>query len=427
MEKITQEQVKTVNPLLLFSVKKITVSIVAALMMLILLEAQGLVVWSERLDNPRVKSFFLPITQQLYTLVQPLKIATYRKPIADNIHQDGVATTPLIQLLTHDEMNDTTPRSSEQPMVAQEINVPVESVDLPIAASELATNEHTDLQTHSESATILIHESEAEESTVQEQIASDINNVDATMSTSTMTATTSTAAPTTVALLNDKLLLNLPPLPTHTVFSPMITALPKQALKVALVGDSMMAVGLAAQIQHYDRQHNMRFIRAYKSGTGLSRPDVFNWLQEYPKMIKGQSLDLAIVAIGANDAQPYYVRGKVIHFGSAEWLKIYAQRVNDFAQLVSQPNLPVIWLGLPAMKSAAFNKKVETINRLTYHVLSVYPNITWLNTNTLLSTDGTFQEYGKNAAGKTVRLRTEDGIHFTYDAGKLLVPAIFQW
>jgi hypothetical protein len=79
---------------------------------------------------------------------------------------------------------------------------------------------------------------------------------------------------------------------------------PGETRVVALVGDSMMAVGLSdVLLRQTATDQNLRIVKAFRSGTGLARPDVFDWMEEYPAMIASEKPDAVIVAIGANDGQ----------------------------------------------------------------------------------------------------------------------------
>jgi hypothetical protein len=71
-------------------------------------------------------------------------------------------------------------------------------------------------------------------------------------------------------------------------------------------------------------------------GTGLARPDVFDWMEEYPAMIGSEHPDAVIVAIGANDGQGFQEDGKVLAFGSDAWVQVYQQRIAAFLSLLTQ-------------------------------------------------------------------------------------------
>ena len=76
--------------------------------------------------------------------------------------------------------------------------------------------------------------------------------------------------------------------------------------------------------------------KAFKSGTGLARPEIFNWQTEYPAMLAGAKPDVVVVAIGANDGQGFVDNSVVYPFGSDGWMKIYEQRLTDFLAMLAQ-------------------------------------------------------------------------------------------
>lgn len=198
---------------------------------------------------------------------------------------------------------------------------------------------------------------------------------------------------------------------------------------VALVGDSMMAVGLSnILLRQSANNQNLRVVKAFRSGTGLARPDVFDWTSEYPAMIGNDHPDAVIVAIGANDGQGFVEDGKVLPFGTDAWVKVYQQRTAAFLDLLTQDGAHVVWVGLPPMQSAQYNQKIEEINRIAYTVVSQYPQATWWNPAPFIGDDtGRFREFGAMADGKTTRLRAPDGIHLSDEGASLLTPTLFTW
>jgi hypothetical protein len=197
---------------------------------------------------------------------------------------------------------------------------------------------------------------------------------------------------------------------------------PESTLGIALVGDSMMAVGLAPYLKRtLGKQENVRLITAFRSGTGLSRPEVFNWIAEYPKLLDGQPVKLVICAMGANDAQGFVENGKVQAFDTPGWDAIYRQRVLDLAKLLTREGTKVIWLTLPVMRSDSFSAKTARINKIVREVLADMADVQVLDANSVLADDaGRFRAYTTDAKGKLVSLRQSDGIHVT-DAGARLL------
>jgi hypothetical protein len=202
-----------------------------------------------------------------------------------------------------------------------------------------------------------------------------------------------------------------------------------EKIQIALVGDSMMAVGLAPVLRRaLAKEDNVNVIRAYRSGTGLGRPDVFNWMEEYPKMRGIKKPHIVICAIGANDAQGFQIDRTVYAFGTTQWNAVYAERARNFLNLLGQDGARIIWLGMPVMREPNFSKRMMTVSALTKSVVTEYPQVTWLDPNLFLNDAGTsFTQFRFNQKGQMIRLRGDDGIHLSDDGAAFLVPAILSW
>ena len=202
-----------------------------------------------------------------------------------------------------------------------------------------------------------------------------------------------------------------------------------EKIQIALVGDSMMAVGLAPVLRRaLAKEENVTVIRAYRSGTGLGRPDVFNWMEEYPKMRGIKKPHIIICAIGANDAQGFQIDRTVYAFGTPQWNAVYAERVRNFLNLLGQDGARIIWLGMPVMREPSFSKRIMTVSTLTKSVVTEYPQVTWLDPNPFINDAGTsFTQFRFNQKGQMIRLRGDDGIHLSDDGAAYLVPAILSW
>jgi hypothetical protein len=198
---------------------------------------------------------------------------------------------------------------------------------------------------------------------------------------------------------------------------------------IALVGDSIMAVGLAPALRRSIlKNEDIKIIRAYRSGTGLGRPDVFNWIEQYPQMLGSQKPDLVICAIGANDAQSFQVGRKVIAFGTSAWDELYVQRLRAFLDLLAQDQIKVLWIGMPVMRDPGFSNKMTLINTLVRRVLADYPQVSWIDPNPYLTdSSGSFAQFRQNQKGRIIRMRADDGIHLSDEGAAYIVPAISQW
>lgn len=217
------------------------------------------------------------------------------------------------------------------------------------------------------------------------------------------------------------------PVTAQAVATPALPAL--SSAQIALVGDSMMAVGLAPVLRRTMAAHSdVRFVRAYRSGTGLGRPDVFNWPAQYPQLIGAARPGLVICAIGANDAQNFQLDRTVYVFGTPAWKQVYAERVRQFARLLTRDGARVLWVGMPVMRETGFARRMASVNSVVRDVLTEFPQITWIDPNPYIAGEGgSFQQYVRDQRGKLVRLRADDGIHLSEDGATYLVPAISGW
>jgi hypothetical protein len=217
--------------------------------------------------------------------------------------------------------------------------------------------------------------------------------------------------------------------PMHTTLPQLPAATAGRPRVVALVGDSMMAVGLSdVLLRQTANDQNLRVIKAFRSGTGLARPDVFDWMAEYPAMIGGAQPDAIIVAIGANDGQGFVEDGKVLAFGTGDWVKIYQQRTAAFLSMLTQNGARVVWVALPPMKAGTYNAKIAEINRITYTVVSQYPQASWWNPAPYIGDDaGAYRDFETAHDGSATRIRQTDGIHLSDDGAALLTPALVNW
>lgn len=202
-----------------------------------------------------------------------------------------------------------------------------------------------------------------------------------------------------------------------------------EKIQIALVGDSMMAVGLAPVLRRaLAKEENVNVIRAYRSGTGLGRPDVFNWMEEYPKMRGVHKPHIIICAIGANDAQGFQIDRTVYAFGTPQWNAVYAERVRNFLNLIGQDGARIIWLGMPTMREPNFSKRMTAVSALTKSVVTEYTQVTWLDPNPYLNDAGAvFTQFRVNQKGQMIRLRGDDGIHLSDEGAAYLLPSILSW
>jgi hypothetical protein len=353
----------------------VSVAVFAAL--LLLLDSGGLLDWAERLDLGLERSVALPLTMALHDRVARLGIERARRGA-------------LVELVRAGWSDDPAALAQVRPS--------------PSGRWVLGVQEHA-----AERPPLVM--------------AAPVNQP------AMLWVAPSTAKPAAIPAVANGSAATLPPAPKPMAGAPpLVSHLPELAAvppgttrTVALAGDSMMAVGLSATILRQAPQYkDLVLVKAFKSGTGLARPEVFDWKTEYPAMLNGARPDVVIVAIGANDGQGFVDGGVTYAFGTPQWQAIYRARVTAYLQLLEAGGATVVWLGLPPMKSDVYDARTALVNRIDYAVVSASPHAVWFSTAGLFGdAAGRFQDFG-SVHGVPARLRQEDGIHIS-DAGAVLV------
>jgi hypothetical protein len=218
-------------------------------------------------------------------------------------------------------------------------------------------------------------------------------------------------------------------IPKSTPLAPLPTAPAGRPRVIALTGDSMMTVGISAVLlRETANRKDLQIVKAFRSGTGLARPEVFNWMNQYPAMLNSNQPDIVIVAIGANDTQGFVENGEVLKFGTDKWVEVYRRRLSSFLDMLVAKGAHVVWIGLPPMKLEGYNEKITAINRIAYTEVSERPQASWFNSTPYVAdATGRFREFGTSADGKTIRVRASDGIHLSDDGAALLTGELMRW
>jgi hypothetical protein len=345
-----------------------SVLVFAALMLL--LESGGLLDWAQRLDLGPERDVALPLAMGLHDRVQRFGLERVRKSALVELARVGWSDDPAA-------LAEARPKPAEQPYAVQRVMVAETPRVVPAA-----------------------------EMRVPEKNAGEV-----------VKATAAGVSPV------------VPSGPPRVSQLPPLAAVPAgETRTVALAGDSMMAVGLSATILRQAPQYkDLVMVKAFKSGTGLARPEVFDWAAEYPAMLGGVKPDVVVVAIGANDGQGFVDGGVTYPFGTAGWQAVYRKRVKAYLEMLEADGATVVWLGLPPMKSDSYDARTALVNRLDYAVVSASPHAVWFSTTGLYAdASGKFLDYGP-VHGVPARLRQEDGIHISDAGGVLVADKLLPW
>lgn len=198
---------------------------------------------------------------------------------------------------------------------------------------------------------------------------------------------------------------------------------------ILLAGDSLMAVGLAPGLmQGTTGASEFKLLRGYRSATGLSRPDYFDWPKALDRLLTKHHPRCVVVAMGGNDAQGFRQDKKVLHFGTPAWDEAYRGRVEALLTISRKHGAPLLWLSAPKMRSSAFSTSMARLNRLVLEAIAKVKGSAYLDLNPFITdAKGEFAAYLDDAKGRPQRIRTEDGVHLTDVAGRRLAAAVDRW
>ena len=197
----------------------------------------------------------------------------------------------------------------------------------------------------------------------------------------------------------------------NTVYGP---PMPPQFF-VYVLGDSlgtMMGQGLTEALSDTSA---IAVVKQAKDASGLVRESFFDWTKASEDLLAStDKVDVAIMMIGANDHQPFVRDGQVVaDIDTEEWDKLYKARVEAIANLFRDRQIPLIWVGVPIMRSGTYSNEMYKLNEIDRDVVTS-AGATFVDTwDAFANERGDYDQNGPDINGQRVRLRTSDGIHFT--------------
>ena len=189
------------------------------------------------------------------------------------------------------------------------------------------------------------------------------------------------------------------------------TPTPGQPLRVWVGGDSL-AVGLGMSLAHLTGDQTIVAAESdARISTGLTRPDYFDWPGELAGVLAGHHPDVVVVMFGANDAQPIAVGNRSYSIDAPEWQAEYRRRVDEVIALAEQSAVRLVWVGQPAMRSGDLDRKMAILDSIYAEEAALHPVARYIDTRSIFGPH--YDAYVTDADGVSVRMRTDDGVHFT--------------
>ncbi len=150
-----------------------------------------------------------------------------------------------------------------------------------------------------------------------------------------------------------------------------------------------------------------------RNGTGLARPDFFNWPAEFLEIVDEHNPELVVLFMGGNDWQAMQsADGIVLIPGTEEWQSEWSWRMHITFDTLVAPHRHVVWVGLPPARPEPFSTGNQRINEISQPVTLVRPDVTMVDIWDLFGGGGPYQEsVPPPGGGGPVRARQEDGLH----------------
>ncbi|WP_052341819.1 SGNH/GDSL hydrolase family protein [Salinarimonas rosea] len=189
--------------------------------------------------------------------------------------------------------------------------------------------------------------------------------------------------------------------------------------RVVVFGDSLatnLGEGLADVLS--DKPNVVVETRAQGS-SGLVRDDFHDWRAEIDHFLTGEdAFDIGVVLVGLNDRQDIAgPEGRLERLGP-EWKDAYARRVDTILAKFRAAGVPLVWVGLPPMRSSRLSTDLLAINEIVRGRVTRGGGI-WVDTwQGFVDDDNRYSDNGPTLEGQIARLRAGDGIHFTPAGGR---------
>jgi hypothetical protein len=160
----------------------------------------------------------------------------------------------------------------------------------------------------------------------------------------------------------------------------------------------------------------IKLIRKAKNGTGLTRLDQFNWVDEIGKIEDEYHPDLFVGSFGVNDRQGIVEKDKrAVAYPSPAFDARYTEIVEDVLRAETAQGASALILGLPIMMKEVANSDAQVKNKLFEAAVKAVGSdkVAYVQPWTSGANPEKYEPYLPNAENSMVLMRAPDGVHFT--------------
>jgi hypothetical protein len=204
----------------------------------------------------------------------------------------------------------------------------------------------------------------------------------------------------------------------------LVTPTAAAPLKVWLAGDSMIGEVADAFLAHVAGNRTVAASDDVQIGTGLARPDVYDWPAAIASAVTKGQPNVVVVMFGGNDDQDMMAGSQYLVRGTPGWQAEYARRVGQVMSEVAVPGRMLVWLEMPPVARTRLEQTRQIIDGILVAEAKAHPGVILVDSTPVVAPRGTFTTYLPGASGQTVQVRASDGVHLTAAGAARVLPLI---
>lgn len=187
-----------------------------------------------------------------------------------------------------------------------------------------------------------------------------------------------------------------------------------------VVGDFLASELAAGLTDTYAKSPGVTIVDKANGSSGFVRTDFYDWDASIGPLLDTVKPSVVVMMIGSNDRQPMTIDGNSEAVRSDAWVEEYTKRVEAFVKILDDRHIPLVWVGVPAFRSASMSSDMLALNDIFQNSVDdgkgAFVDI-W---DGFVDNNGAFTLTGPDVNGQPTRLRLDDGINFSR-AGKAKV------
>ncbi|HWP34265.1 MAG TPA: DUF459 domain-containing protein [Thermodesulfobacteriota bacterium] len=209
---------------------------------------------------------------------------------------------------------------------------------------------------------------------------------------------------------------------------------PQRPLRLWVAGDSLVVVPGESLLRATAGDRAIEPVGPVEGriASGLGRPDVFDWFGHVRRTMRRERPRAVVVLFGGNDDHGFMTglpEGvRVTSFASSAWRREYRRRVAAIMDTVARAGGYLVWIGLPVTRDPRQTARYDVINAIVQsEAARRVGRVSYLDTYFLFAgDDGGYAQYVTDDAGRLVKMRAEDGVHFERPAGDLIAQEVLR-